>query len=156
MYFRFKAETFQVFGQIFSSTVLRTALVSRFFNHIYANLFRTSRKMFLPGLSELHSTCTKECFCFHRKHLLWKKNSFQIIFRILDGDYPGFRRKISNTVVRIALDTRLLIGFMSNKFELCATFVSWSIRSTLHVSTGLCLQEASSLKKTLFQMYFRF
>ena len=60
------------FRQIFSSTVVRTALIFRFFNRIYASFLRILRKNLLAGLSELHSTCPQDCF--HRKQLQWKKH----------------------------------------------------------------------------------
>ena len=59
---------------------------------------------------------------FHEKHLLWKKNTFQIVFRILDGDFSVFRQKVSSTVVRTALDSRFLIGFMPTFFGFYAKF----------------------------------
>ena len=83
---------------------------SRFFNRIYAKFFRTLRKIFLAGLADLPSTCPQDRFL--GKQLPWKKNTFQILFRSLDGDFSGFRRKISNTVVRNALDSRFSIGLM--------------------------------------------
>ena len=58
--------------QNFSSTVVRTAYVPRFFNRTYANFSRTLRKILLASLSELHSLCPQDCF--HGKHLLWKKH----------------------------------------------------------------------------------
>ena len=120
--FRILDGDFSGFRQKISSMVFRTALVSRFFNRIYANFFGTSRKISLPGLSELYSTCPQDCFCFHRKHLLWKIKSFQIIFRILDGDFSGFRQKISSTVIKTALDSRFLIGYMPTFFGVYAKF----------------------------------
>ena len=152
---------FQILGgnfsglrQIFSTTVFRTALVSRFFNRIYANFFRTSRKMFLPGLSELHSTCTQDCFCFHRKHLLWKKNSFPIIFRILDGDFSVFRQKFSSTVVKNALESRFLIGFMPTFFGLYAK-IYWLIcqNSTLRAHR-IVFMGSIFFEKNIFPIVF--
>ena len=69
---------FSGFWQSFSSTLVRTALVPRFFNRTYANFSRTLRKIILAGLSELHSTCPQDCF--HGKHLLWKKKHFSKCF----------------------------------------------------------------------------
>ena len=66
---------FSCFWQNFSSTVVRTAFVPRFFNRTYANFSRILRKNLLAGLSEIHSTCPQDCF--HGKHLFWKKNTFQ-------------------------------------------------------------------------------
>ena len=41
--------------------------------------------------------------------IFFEKNSFQILFPILDGDFSGFRRLICSTVVKIALDSMFLI-----------------------------------------------
>ena len=78
---------FQVFEQIFSSTVDRSALVSRFFNRIYANFFWISRKTLFAGLSELRSTCPQDCF--HGKHFLWEKH-FSNIFSIFRRQFFRF------------------------------------------------------------------
>ena len=51
-----------------------------------------------------------------------KKNTFQIMFRILDGDFSVFRQKFSSTVVRTSLDSRFLIGFMPTFFGFYAKF----------------------------------
>ena len=71
---------FSRFWQNFSSTVVRTAYVPRFFNQTYANFFWTLRKILLAGLSENHSKCPQDCF--HGKHLLWNKTLFQMFFTI--------------------------------------------------------------------------
>ena len=84
IFFHFLGGSFSDFRQIFSSTVLRTALVSRFCYRIYANFFRTSRKILLRGLSDLHSTCPQDCN--YEKHLLWRKHFYKFI-----SDY---RRKL--------------------------------------------------------------
>ena len=135
--FRILDGDFSGFRQKFSSTVVRTALVSRFLIRFLPIFFGVHAKFFRLVCRNctlrVHRIISMESIFFE------KKNNFQFLFRILDGDYPGFRRKLSNTVVRIALDSKLLIGFMSIFFELCATSVSWSVRSALHVSTGLCL-----------------
>ena len=74
---------FSGFWQNFSSTVVRTAYVPRFFNRTYANFSRTLRKILLASLSELNSLCPQDCF--HGKHLLWKKNTFLNVFHNLGG-----------------------------------------------------------------------
>ena len=91
---------------------------------------------------------------FHGKHLLRKKNIFQIIFRILDGDFSGFRQKFSSTVVRTALDSRFLIGIMLTFFGLYANFFDWSVRIPLYLPTGLFSWKASTLKKNTFPFVF--
>ena len=76
---------FSGFQQKFPRTVLRNALVSKFLNRTYASFFRTSRKISLAGLSELHSTCPQ--VCFHGKHLVWRKKPFSVCISL-------FRRKL--------------------------------------------------------------
>ena len=95
---------FSGFWQIFSSTVVRTAYVPRFFSRTYANFSRTLRKFLLANLSELQSTCPHDCF--HGKHLLRKKNAFQFVFQIFGGNFSGFRQNLSSTVIRTALVSR--------------------------------------------------
>ena len=110
---------------------------------------------FFSGLSELHSTCPQPCF--NGKHLLWKKNNFQIIFRILDGDFSGFRRHFSSTLVRIALDSMFLIGFMSISVGLHANFY-WLVcqNSTLPAHRIFFIGSIFFEKKTTFKLYFAF
>ena len=113
------------------------------FQSDFCQIFRSSRKTVLIGLSELHSTCPQDCF--HGKHLLWKKNTFQIIFRILDGHFSDFRQKFPSTVVRTALDSRFLIGFMPTFSDFTQEKFDRSVRTELYVSTGLFSWVASSL-----------
>ena len=70
--FHFLGRKFSGLQQKYSSTVIRTALVSKFFNRIYANFVSDFTQVLLAGLSELHCTCPQDCF--HGKHLLWKKH----------------------------------------------------------------------------------
>ena len=65
--FQISGGNFSGFWQIFPSTVLRTALVSRFSDRICA-FFRTLRRVSLAGLSELHPTRPQDYF--YGKHLL--------------------------------------------------------------------------------------
>ena len=146
---------FSGFWQKFSSRVLRTALDSRFCNRIYASFFRTSCKILLRGLSDLHSMCPQDRF--HGKHLLWKKNTFQILFRILDGDFSGFRQKFSSTVVRTALDSRILFGFMPSFFGFYAKLYCVVCQNcTLRVHRVVLMGSIFFEKETLLKIYFAF
>ena len=135
------------FRQIFSSTVVRTALIFRFINRINANFLRILRKSLIIGLSELHYVSTR---LFSSEATSLKKTLFSLYFTFWVETFQVFEQILCCTVVRTALDSRLIIGIMSIYFELCANYVSWSVRSALQVSTGLCLWEASSLKKKHF------
>ena len=132
----------------------RTASVSMFFNRIYANFFSDFTQIFFDWSVRFALYVSTELFSLEATSL--KKKHFQIVYHILRCNFSGIRRKFSSTAVTTAMDSRFLIGFMSNFSELCATFVSWSVRSALQVSTGLFQWEASSLKKLLFNLYFTF
>ena len=109
----------------------------------------------MAGLSELHSTCPQDCF--HGKHLLWKKKQFSICI-------SQSRRKLFRFSAKLFHHgSRNFIGFQVFQSDLCQVFsdftqnfFGWSVRTALYVSTGLFSWEASSLKKTLFQLYFTF
>ena len=66
--FHILGRNFISFRQMFSSTVVGNASASSFFNRIYAIFFRTSPKILLVGLSELHTTCSQDSF--YGVHLL--------------------------------------------------------------------------------------
>ena len=141
------------FRRHFSSTVVRNALDSRF-SIGFMLFFRTLRRVLLAGLSALHSTCPQECF--QGKHLLWNKNTFQILFRILNGDFSGFRRHFYGTVVRTALDSRFLIRYMPYFCGVHANFY-WSVcqNSTLRDRDHrFVFMECILWKKTVFQLFF--
>ena len=111
----------------------------------------------MAGLSELHSTCPQHCF--NGKHLLWKKNTFQTSFRILDGDFSGFRRQFSSTVVRTALDSRFwyLIGLFAIFFRTSSNFF-WLVceNGTLRVHRIVFMASIIFEKNTfpnLFQIF---
>ena len=89
-----------VFGQIFSSTVLRTALVSRFFNRIYANFFSDSTQIFIDWSVRTALYVSTELFSGEATSLI--KNIFQIVFHNLGGNFSGFWQIFSSTVVRTA------------------------------------------------------
>ena len=76
------------FRQNVSSIVIRTALVSRFFNRNYATLFRIWSKILLDGLSELHSTCQQDCFSWEASSL--KKMLFKLYFTFLAQTFQVF------------------------------------------------------------------
>ena len=147
-HFRFSATYFQHVSQ--------NCIGFYVFNRTYA-FFLTSRKVLQADLSEMHSMCPQDRF--HGKHLLWKKNTFQIILRGLHGDYPGFRPKFSSTVVRTALDSSFLIGFMPISFELHAKFYCLGCQNcTLRVHRIVFVVIGSIFfeKKTVFNFYFAF
>ena len=153
---------FQIFGgnvsgsqQTLSSTVVRTALIFRFFNRIYAIFLRILRKSLLAALSELHFSCPQDCF--HRKQLQWKKNTFQIVFHNLDGKFSGLWQKFSSTVVRTALVSR----FFNRTQVICFGFyakIFWLIchNCTLHVHRIVFIGSNFNEKNTLFKLYFTF
>ena len=101
----------------------------------------------------MHSTCPQDCYL--GKHLLWEKNTFQIIFRILDGNLPGFRYCFSSTVTRTALVSRFLIGFLPIISDFTQNSLGWSVGTTLYLTTRLFSWEAPFLKKNTFQIIFR-
>ena len=133
---------FSGFLQNFSSTVVRTAYVPRFFNRTYANFSRTLRFI---GWSVRTYVSTG----LFSKHLLWKKHFSKC--------FSEFRRiqNFSSMVVQTALVTRFFNRIYAN-FFLDSTQISlnWSVRTALYVSTELFLVEATSLIKNLFQLVF--
>ena len=152
--FRILDGEFSGFRQKFSSTVVRTALNSRFLIGFMPSFYRILRKNIKISLSELQSTCPQDCF--HVKHLLWKKNTFQIIFRILDGDFSGFRQMFSSTVVKTALDSRFLIGILPTFFGLYAKFYRLVCRNCpLCVHRIVFMGSIFFEKKNTFQIVFR-
>ena len=127
--------------------VVRTALVSWFFNGPYTKFFSEFTQNFVGRFFRTALYLSTGLFSSEATPL--KKTLFTLYFTFWVGFYR-FLAKFFSKVVRAALVSRFSIGFMSFFFELCANFVSWSVRTALHVSTGLCLWEASSLKKKHF------
>ena len=145
---------FSSFRRAISSTVVRTALVSRFFNLICAIFFGVHANFY-------RLVCRNCILRVHRIAILGsiffgKKNTFQIIFRILDGNLPSFRYYFSSTVTRTALVSRFLIGFLPIISDFTQNSLGWSVGTALYVTTRSFLWEAPSLKKTLFKLYFAF
>ena len=97
---------FSGFWANFSSTVVRIELVSRFLPDLCQFLSDFTQN-FIAWSVRLHSTCPNHCF--DGMHLLWKKNSFQIDFHNLGGNFSSFGHKFSSTVVKTSLDSRFFI-----------------------------------------------
>ena len=88
--------------------------------------------------------------------IFFEENASQIIFCILDGDFPGFRRNFSSTVVRTALDSRFLFGFMSIFFEICTILLAGlsDLQSTCPLD---CFYGKRLVwKKNIFSIVFHF
>ena len=145
------------------------------FSSFWANLFQHGSRncigfqAFQSGLCQFVSDFTQNFIGWSVRTALYvstglfswevstlKKNSFQTLFCIFDGDFSGFRQKFSSTVVRTALDSKFLIGIKPTFFRFTQNFISWFVRTALYVSSGLFSWEAFSLKKTLSQLYFNF
>ena len=115
--------------------------------------FRSLRKFFLAGLSELHSRVHRIVFM---GSIFFEKNSFPIVFHILGGNFSGFRQIISITVFRTELVSRFLIGFMLF-LGLHAKFYRLVSRNcTLCVHRIVFMGSIFFEKKTLFKLYFAF
>ena len=143
---------FSGFRQNFSSTVVRTALVSRFLNRTRANCFWTLRGILVAGLSEVYSTCPRIVFM---GYIFFEKTTFQVVFHILGGIFSGFRRNFSSAVIRTALVSRFLNWVYASFFsDLTQISIHWSVRTALYVSTELFSWEASSSLKTFFKLFF--
>ena len=142
------------FRQKFSSTVVRTSLDSRFLIGIMPTFFGLYAKFY-------RLVCGNCTLCVHRIVFMGsiffeKKNTFQIVFRILDGDFSGFRQKFSSTVVRTSLDSRFLIGIMPTFFGLYAKFYRLVCRNcTLFVHRIVFMGSIFFEKKNTFQIVFR-
>ena len=152
-----KKNTFQIFFRVldgdfwgfrrkFSSTVVRTALVSMFFNRIYAIFFRTLREISLAGLSELHFTCPQDCDL--GKHLFWKK--IPKVLHFLAGNSPGFSRIFSSTVFRTALVSRFFNRIYATFFRTLRK-ISLAGLSELH---STCPQDFFHEQHLLWKKHF--
>ena len=139
---------------MFSSTVNRTALVSRFLFGFLPIFFRTSRKIFLPGLSKMHSMCPQDCF--HGKHLLWKKH-FSKSFTHFGWRLSRFSRKDFQHVVRTALDSRFLFGFFPTFFGLHGKIYRLVCRNCILRVHRIAIMGIIFFEiKTLFKIYSAF
>ena len=105
--------------QKFSSAVVRTALNSRFFNRTQVIFFGLCAKFYWLFCHN----CTLRV---HRIVFLWsiffEENSFQIVFQVFGGNFSGFRQKVSSTVIRTALVSRIFHRNYAIFFGLYAKF----------------------------------
>ena len=102
--FTFLGRKFSGFRHNYSSTVIRTALVSRFFNRIFANFFSDFTQVFFGWSVRTPLYASTALFPWEATSLI--KNIFQIVFHILSGKFSGFRQKFSSTKIRTALVSR--------------------------------------------------
>ena len=143
------------FRQKISSTVVRTALDSMFFSDLcqlffglYANFYRLFCR---------NCTLCVDRIVFMGSIFFEKKNTFQIVFRILDGDFSGFRQEFSSTVVRTSLDSRFLIGIMPTFFRTLRKNLMAGLSELHSTCPQDCFHGKHLLwKKTLFHLYFLF
>ena len=141
---------FSGFQHYFSSTLVRIALVFRFFDRNYARFFRTSRNFFWL----VCRNCTLRAHgIIFMGSIFFEKNTFPNVFQILGGNFPGFRHYFSSTVTRTALVSRFLIGFLPIISDITQISIGWSVGTALYVSTGSFSWEAPSLKTKHFSNY---
>ena len=111
---------FSGFRQKYSSTVIRTALVSRLFNRIYANFFSDFTQVLFGWSVRTPLYASTALFPLEATSLI--KNKFQIVFHNFGGKFSGFRQNFSSKVIRTALVSSFFNRIYAIFFGIHASF----------------------------------
>ena len=135
------------------STVARIALISGFLNWIFATFSFKFTQDFI-GWSVSHICTPRVHRIVFMRSIFFEKHTLPNVFQILGGNFSGFWQIFPSTVLRTALVSRFFDRICAFFSDFTQSFIGWSVRTAPYASTRLLLWEASTLKKTLFNIVF--